>query len=48
VDQNTLVPFLDAEIDRMREMKRGAKPRPALAIVAGTDMEGANGIGILP
>lgn len=42
-DVRTLAPFLNAEIERVQTIRRGGKGRPALAIVAGTDMEGANG-----
>jgi hypothetical protein len=43
MDESTLIPFLNSEIDRMRGMVRGKRPRPALRIVGGTDMEGVNG-----
>jgi hypothetical protein len=36
-------PFLNAEFERMGTIKRGGTGRPALAIVAGTDMEGTHG-----
>ena len=41
--ESTLIPFLNSEIDRVRGMVRGKRPRPALRVVGGTDMEGANG-----